>query len=56
MEISEMTIDPNANLQIRPTDNSLKEEDLEGVSQDPTPIKVGDDGLPIGWNPPEDGE
>lgn len=56
MKISEMTIDPMSNLQIRPTDNGLKEKDLPGISQESVPLELDSNGVPVNWTPPKDGE
>ena len=42
------TIDPESSKEIRATDNSLKDGDLQ-ASQEPEPLKLGADGLPVGW-------
>lgn len=56
MDISEMTIDPTANLQIRPTDNGQKDCDIETLNQEPVPIELDENGLPVGWSAPKEGE
>ena len=40
---------------LRPTDNSLKECDLE-ASQETKPLELDENGLPIGWVAPEKGD
>ena len=49
----EKAIDPYNGLEVRETDNSLKPLDMEAV-QEPVLLKLGDDGLPVGWEAPHD--
>lgn len=46
-----MTIDENSGLEIRKTDNGLKECDLE-ARQDAQPLMIDERGLPVGWEAP----
>jgi hypothetical protein len=49
----EKVIDPYSGLEVRETDNSLKRLDMEAV-QEPALLKLGKDGLPVGWEAPHD--
>ena len=40
--------DPFSGLVVRFTDNGMKEGDLP-ASQEPRPLEIGEDGLPVGW-------
>ena len=44
--------DPSSGLEVRYTDNGLKEGDLPGLSKEPQPLELGADGLPVGWEAP----
>ena len=46
-----MVDDVSGNI-IRRTDNGLRECDLE-ASQENKPLKLDDNGLPVGWKPPK---
>lgn len=35
---------------IRKTDNTLKEGDKPGINQEPKPLVLGENGLPVDWN------
>ncbi len=35
---------------IRTTDNTLKEGDKPGIYQEPKPLVLGENGLPVDWN------
>lgn len=45
-------IDPQSGLEIRPTDNGLKDCDLK-APQSPEPLSLSPDGLPEGWEAPD---
>ena len=55
-ETKETTVDKHSGLEIRKTDNTLKEGDLPGINQEAAPLEIGEDGLPVGWTAPEAGE
>lgn len=46
-------IDHESGNVIRPTDNSLKECDLEGINQNKKPLELDKNGLPKGWKAPK---
>ena len=50
----ERLIDNVSGNEIRPTDNGLKECDLEGINQDNKPLELDENGLPIDWQPPKE--
>lgn len=45
--------DPISGLIVRFTDNGLKEGDLPGIDQEPRPLELDENGLPIGWEAPK---
>ena len=49
----EKNIDHFSGLEIRRTDNGLRKYDLE-APQDPEPLKLDENGLPVGWEAPHD--
>lgn len=51
--MAEKAIDPASGLEVRPTDNGLRKYDME-APQVPELLKLGDDGLPVGWEAPHD--
>lgn len=50
--MDEMTIDEMSGKPIRLTDNGPKNGDL-AASQEPRPLELGDDCLPVGWEAPD---
>ena len=46
-------IDHTSGNEIRKTDNSMKDCDLPGINQVNEPLELDENGLPVGWNPPE---
>ena len=45
--------DPVSGKIVRFTDNGLKEGDLPGINQEPKPLELDENGLPIGWEAPK---
>lgn len=41
--------DPFSGLVVRFTDNSLKKGDLPGLSSEPWPLELDEDGVPVAW-------
>lgn len=50
--MSEEVRDPYSGLAIRPTDNGLKDCDIE-APQTPGLLELNDDGFPVGWEAPD---
>ena len=42
------TIDKLTGKVIRPTDNSMKDGDLDAPNQDPVPLELDQNGIPVG--------
>lgn len=49
------TIDKLTGKVIRPTDNSMKDGDLDAPNQDPVPLELDQNGIPVGLTLPGKG-